>query len=224
MDIKPLDVTINRCVIDGKMLDIVDYERFASDPSTHNSSIGILENYEGRQIVLPYKGKDNPEVKTTTPGVYDAGCIDFVIHPSDEDLDKYTPEEIIDFNNHDSMKDILEKEETLSKLNEPWITSPDNITQFPISDNDRPEMICLKSALNAKKIDFDRYSDRFGDNYPNDKRQLKNNGATLNIIKRFCDKCDMEALLILRDKNPNVPNPMGVEICVSLTDDGVDCD
>jgi hypothetical protein len=28
----------------------------------------------------------------------------------------------------------------------------------------------------------------------------------------------MEAVLIFRDKNPNVPNPIGREISVSLTD------
>ena len=78
-------------------------------------------------------------------------------------------------------------------------------------------MVCLKEALNAKNIDFDKYAPRFGANFPNDKRQLKSNSATLNIIKRFCENCDMEARLILQDKNPGVPNPIGRRIEVSLT-------
>ena len=55
------------------------------------------------------------------------------------------------------------------------------------------------------------------DNYPNDKRQLKSSSATLNIIKRFCTNCDMEAILILKDANPDVPNPIGKDIAISLT-------
>ena len=74
-------------------------------------------------------------------------------------------------------------------------------------------------ALNAKNIDIDKYAARFGDNYPNDKRQLKNSNATLKIIKRFCENCGMEAILTFRDKNPDVPNPMNTEITVSLTDE-----
>ena len=78
-------------------------------------------------------------------------------------------------------------------------------------------MVALKMALNSKHIDIDKYAGRFGDNYPNDKRQLKLESATLKIIKRFCENCDMDAILILKDKDENVPNPMGKEIKVSLT-------
>ena len=72
--------------------------------------------------------------------------------------------------------------------------------------------------MKKKSIDIEKYAGRFRDNFPNDKRQLKNTSATLNILKRFCKCMDMEALLTLRDKNPNVPNPIGEEITVSLTD------
>ena len=79
-------------------------------------------------------------------------------------------------------------------------------------------MRALKMALNAKNIDIDRYAGRFGENFPNDKRQLKNGSATLKIIKRFCDNCDVEAVLTFKDRSPDVPNPMNTEITVSLTD------
>ena len=48
--------------------------------------------------------------------------------------------------------------------------------------------------------------------------RLKNNQITLNIIKRFCTNLDMEALLVLKDKNPDVPNPLNKEVVVSLTE------
>ena len=47
------------------------------------------------------------------------------------------------------LKETLEKENVLSKLAEPWITNPDNITQINIKDSDEPGMKCLKSAINS---------------------------------------------------------------------------
>lgn len=216
-NIAPLNVNLKRCIISGQMYDLVSYDEYINQEPIRSNSTAIIEEYKGDNIVLPYRGTLSGQ--PTLPGIYNAGCVDFCIYPEDNMTSQYIPNKIIDINNKMAMKDILEKEDIMARLDEPWITSPDNITKFPINDADQPEMVCLKTALNEKEIDFDKYSPRFGDNFPNDKRQLKNNGATLNIIKRFCEKCDMEAILILRDKNPNVPNPIGKEISVSLTED-----
>ena len=213
-NIKPLNVNIKVGVINGTLYNIYDYEEYANLPDQLKKNSGIFEDHNGTKIILPYKGNSIGE----QPGIYNAGCVDFCVYPDEESLPQYIPRKVVELNNNDSMKSILEKNESISKLDEPWITSPDSITQFGISEEDQPEMICLKRALNCKQMDFDKYSNRFGDNFPNDKRQLKNNSVTLNIIKRFCDKCDMEAILTLRDKNPSVPNPMGQEISMSLTD------
>lgn len=216
MEFKPLNVSVSRCVICGQMYDLMNYEDFAKQ-SEYLSKTAVIEFIGEDKVVLPFRGKYNGT--SSLPGVYNAGIIDFVILPDEKNKSDYTPTKIVELSNQNSMKDILERKDTISRLDEPWITSPDNITQFAISDDDRAEMKCLKMALNKKQIDIDKYSSRFGDNFPNDKRQMKNNGATLNIIKRFCENMDMEALLTLRDKNPNVPNPMGTEITVSLTED-----
>lgn len=223
MELKPLDITIKRCVINGQMLDVVTYDEYAKNPANRNTSTGVIENKDGIDLILPYRGKRQSSAPTL-PGIYNAGCIDFVVFPTKQAESQYKATNIIELSNKNSMKEILEKEETISRLSEPWITSPDNITVFPIDEDDQPEMRCLKTALNEKQIDFDKYAVRFKDNFPNDKRQLKNNSVTLNIIKRFCTNCDMEAVLILRDKNPNVPNPIGREISVSLTEDYYDMD
>lgn len=220
-DIKPLNIKVTRCVINGQMYDLMDYDEF-SKLEGNVSSVAILEKYNNSDIVLPYRG--NYSGQQSTPGVYNAGCIDFVLYPEKENIDQYIPTKIIELSNNTAMKDILEKKETMARLDEPWITSPDNITKFTIMDNDHPEMKCLKTALNKKRVDIDKYSARFGENFPNDKRQLKNNSATLNIIKRFCKYMDMEAILTLRDKNKDVPNPMGTEVTISLTDDYISDD
>ena len=216
-NIAPLNVKLKRCIIGGQMYDLVSYDDYIEQEPMRSNSTAIMEEYKGDNIVLPYRGKFSGQ--QVLPGIYNAGCIDFCVYPDENMTSQYIPYKIIDINNTMAMKDILEKEDVMARLDEPWITSPDNITKFPINDADQPEMVCLKTALNEKEIDFDKYSPRFGDNFPNDKRQLKNNGATLNIIKRFCEKCDMEAILTLRDKNQNVPNPIGREISVSLTED-----
>lgn len=213
-NIKPLSIKVTRCVINGQMYDLMNYEEF-SNQKEKLSNCAVLEEYNGNQIVLPNRGNYNGQ---SNPGIYNAGCIDFVVYPDDNNISQYIPSKIIDMSNNTPIKEMLERKDIIAKLDEPWITSPDNITQFTIAEDDKPEMRCLKTALNKKHVDIDKYAARFGDNFPNDKRQLKNSSATLNIIKRYCDHMDMEALLTLRDKNPNVPNPIGTEITVSLTE------
>lgn len=213
--IKPLNITVSRGVLNGQMYDILDQDEFAKKP-VYVENTGMLRTYNGQQIILPIR--EGYTDSTVVPGVYNEGCINFVVYPEDDMVKDYIPEKIVRMDNKMELKDVLEKREIIARLDEPWITSPDSITQFVISDEDKPEMVCLKSALNAKKVDIDKYSARFGQNFPNDKRQLKNNSATLNIIKRFCKNMDMECLITLRDKNPDVPNPMSEEITFSLTE------
>ena len=138
--------------------------------------------------------------------------------PNAEEEDDYVPNKVIEFSNTDDIKKILESQAQLSKLAEPWITNPDNITFVSIGETDRPEVIGLKTAINEKHIDIDKYAGRFGENFPNDKRQLRNESLTLKMLERFCQNLDMEAVLIFKDKKPDVPNPIGREIVVSLTD------
>lgn len=214
----PLNISVTKAPINGQTFDIIEYEEYRANFDAYygRSDVAIAVDYRGRDMMLPLRGAYNG---STIPGVYNAGCIDFIVKPEEGFADKYIPDpsSVICLSNTDDIRELIMKEDSVKKLDEPFITTPDNITNIPINPNDQPEMVCLKKALNAKKIDIDKYAGRFGDNYPNDKRQLKSKGATLNIIKRYCKNCDMEALLILRDANPDVPNPMNTEICVSLT-------
>lgn len=219
-NIQPLNIQITRAVIKGKLFNLFSYEEYAENKDScisSNSNVysAIKEEYKGKTIGLPIKGKYNEQA--TVPGVYDAGCIDFVIYP--ENPEQYVPDKIVSMNNLDSITDQINNMEIMARMDEPYLTSSDDITRFEIYPEDQPEMRALKTALNEKQMNFDKYAGRFGDNFPNDKRQLKNNGATLNIIKRFCAKMDMEAILTLRDKNEDCPNPIGREITVSLTED-----
>ena len=219
MEIPPLKVSITKAAINGQVVDVVDYDEYSShiDCYSGRNDVAIPVDMRGREILLPVKGSYSSNV--TLPGVYNAGCVDFLIYPDEAFTERYIPKDFISMNNTDDIRELIKNGDAARKLDEPFITSPDSITCIPIKETDQPEMKGLKMALNAKNIDIDKYAARFGDNYPNDKRQLKNSNATLKIIKRFCENCDMEAILTFRDKNPDVPNPMNTEITVSLTDE-----
>ena len=219
MEIPPLKVSITKAAINGQVVDVVDYDEYSrhTDCYSGRNDVAIPVDMRGREILLPVKGRYSSNV--TLPGVYNAGCVDFLIYPDEAFVERYMPKDFISMSNTDDIKELIKNGDAARKLDEPFITSPDSITCIPIKETDQPEMKGLKMALNAKNIDIDKYAARFGDNYPNDKRQLKNSNATLKIIKRFCENCDMEAILTFRDKNPAVPNPMNTEITVSLTDE-----
>ena len=219
-DIKPLDITIKRTVSNGKIYEMVDFETYGANPEKfigrNDVGIEVYDESHKETLVLPLR--DTYSGNPITPGVYNAGPIDFTIMPDKSTYKKYIPDKIVSLSNTMDAKKLIESGETISRLDEPFITTPDNITKVPITSLDEPEMRALKTAINEKHIDIDKYSGRFDKNFPNDKRQLKNNQVTLNIIKRFCNNLDMEALLTIRDKGPNVPNPLGKDIVVSLTD------
>ena len=219
MEIPPLKVSITKAAINGQVVDVVDYDEYSNhiDCYSGRNDVAIPVDMKGREILLPVKGRYNSNV--TLPGVCNAGCVDFLIYPDEAFAERYIPKDFISMNNTDDIRELIKNGDAARKLDEPFITSPDSITCIPIKETDQPEMKGLKMALNAKNIDIDKYAARFGDNYPNDKRQLKNSNATLKIIKRFCENCDMEAILTFKDKNPDVPNPMNTEITVSLTDE-----
>ena len=220
MNPKPLNLHTKRCVMNGQMMNIMSYDDYTKSSGLADSSTGIERvTTSGKTIVLPYKGNlpaniTNPVI----PGVYNLGPADIVVMPNAEEEDDYVPNKVIEFDNTDSIKQILESQAQLSKLAEPWITNPDNITFVSIGESDRPEVVGLKTAINEKHIDIDKYAGRFGENFPNDKRQLRNESLTLKMLERFCQNLDMEAVLIFKDKKPDVPNPIGREIAVSLTD------
>ena len=219
MEIPPLKVSVTKAAVNGQVVDVVDYEEYSKNNKCYNgrNDVAIPVDMKGKEILLPVRGQYSNNV--TLPGVYNAGCVDFLVYPDEAFSERYIAKDFISMSNTDDIKELIKNGDAARKLDEPFITSPDSITCIPIKETDQPEMKGLKMALNAKNIDIDKYAARFGDNYPNDKRQLKNSNATLKIIKRFCENCDMEAILTFRDKNPDVPNPMNTEITVSLTDE-----
>jgi hypothetical protein len=216
MDIK-FNNSLSSAMIKGETYNVLTHEEYRNSQALWDlGSIAVVEEKGDDKYVLPYRGQ-YVEGKSTQPGIYSDGSLDFEIFPKPHDEENYKNIPIITISSDDDIQSIIEKENVLNKLAEPWIINPDNITQINIKDTDEPGMQCLKTAINSKRCDIDKYSQRFGQNFPNDKRQLKNSSVTLKIIDRYCDNLDMEAILTIRDKEPGVPNPMQHPVSISLT-------
>ena len=217
MEIPKLNTSVTRAAINGQIFDIISRDELFENQELHQVGSYAVKSIKNENVFLPIKGEYSPF--TNIPGVYSIGNVATIdVMPEEAFQNKYIPDDFISMSNSDNIKELIKKGDAMKKLDEPFITSPDNITNVPIRESDQPEMRGLKMALNAKHIDIDKYAGRFGENFPNDKRQLKNDSLTLKILKRFCTNLDIEAELVFRDKNPNVPNPINREIVVSLTE------
>lgn len=215
MDIPELNISVTKAAINGQVVDVISREEYFKNPDFYKNGSYAVKSLNNDQILLPIKGEYSDNCNL--PGVYSIGNVAVIdILPEEAFTQRYIPDKYISMSNNDNIKELIKSGDAIKKLDEPFITSPDNITNIPIRDDDQPEMKGLKMALNAKNIDIDKYAGRFKENFPNDKRQLKNNNATLKIIKRFCENCDMDAILTFKDRSPDVPNPMNREISISL--------
>lgn len=204
---------LKRAKIDGKIMDVVSYETFAKHPDVYqNTNVAIEVSVGGKDYVMPYR-----TVTDDRPGLYSVGnAFDIIRKPEDDNVE-YSPENIIDFSNAQDIKDVINKQSRLRDLEAEILSSPDDIFRPVIRQNDSPEIVALKEAVTKKNCDINKYAPRFGANFANDKRIFKDTKTTLFKMVRICNKMDIEAELILRDKSPDVPNPIGEEIHMILT-------
>ena len=208
--------------IDGKVLDIITEEEYSNkynmyleNPSICNMT--ALEINKGDEYyLLPFRGKSDDR-----PGVYQDGNIYFIKYPENESEElSYNKKNlnVVDFSNVNNINDFLEKNNQVRELENLSLSDSDEIFTPPISGRESEAMAAFKQAITAKHMDIDRYSARFGENYLNDKRILKGDDITMNKLISICNKFDIEAKLVLSDKHPDVPNPMGKDIEAILTD------
>ena len=208
---------MRKATICGKLYDVVDLDEYQAHPELYCSTMTAVEvsRSDGNNIILPYRS-GNPS--DDRPGIYKLGpgIGDFMVYPENED--EYKPTDTVSFDNVKSIQDYTEKCAHVRNMECDTLTCIDPSKHYrpPISGKETPEMRALKDAVTAKAIDLDQYADRFGDNFPNDKRQLKSDSVTLFMLKRFCSCLDMKATLTLEDNGPNVTNPIGTPIVVDL--------
>lgn len=211
---------VRTTTLDGKIMDVVseeDYKSkwrmYANNPSIQATTAVEIRGNDGVDYVLPFRNKTDER-----PGIYSDGSIYFLKYPTAEES-QYRKENlsIVDFKDAKDINDFLSKNAQIREMETTVLTDIDSVFIPPMTENDSPEMRLFKEAVASKRMDINKYAPRFGDNFLNDKRILKTNSITMNKLVSMCNNFDIEAELILRDANPDVPNPMGKEIRAILT-------
>ena len=176
---------LRKAFLDGKVVNVVSYNELNKHRELYEEqSTGITVKTDTESYILPYR---NCSVQSA-PGVYplckDKGLDLFVFPINDEDKVDYQPE-VIDFGNSVSMQEYLARQDRFKDIERDILTNPDNIFTPKPGPNDTPEMKGLKEAVAAKKIDIDKYADRFGDNFSNAKRKMRDESVSLLLLKRI---------------------------------------
>lgn len=210
-------------LIGGKNMSIFDIDQITENKSSFiedDQQAAVIINRNGENVVLPVR----EGVLQEKPGIYISknNPFSFISYPETaEEKAMYIPDDscIVDFTDEKDIKTHLEKVEVLTtKLNEYLETPTDGSSVFrpPLSEDDSAEMRGLKQSIIAKNIDMDKYAERFGPNYPNDKRKMKDKNITSFLLKRACKNLDISVDLVFRDASQNVPNPMGKTITINM--------
>lgn len=213
---------LKKASLEGRLVDVISFDKLKDNKelyTTTTTPAGVeVKTSTGEEFVLPFRDKGN--MNNDKAGVYTLGNVGYMIkYPDKRSKSIYQPE-VIDFDQTNSIQEFIGKQNRVKDVEREILCTPDNIYKPPIGENDAPEMKALKEAIRAKNIDIDKYADRFGENFPNDKRKLKDDKITLFLLKRMAECLDMNVDLIISDKGPDVPNPIGIPIKVSLTGTG----
>lgn len=195
--------------VDGKIRDVIDYSELPKINTNNYDNLAVLHN----GVIYPER---NPNVEIS-PGlyVYEWGTI--LHEPTEEQLPEYLAEnKLIDFKAN-NIRELIEKSDRLKEAENTLLvcTDPEGITTYPIGNNDSPEMVAVKSAINAKHIDIKKYQARW-DTYANDIRLLNKERLSLAKLKTFAKNLDMKVSIVVEDKAPNVPNPIGDKIVIDI--------
>lgn len=140
-----------------------------------------------------------------------------------EKSDKYYIDYTVDnpqyvrFDKVDKIQEYLTTHECYNDIEHNTLTNLDNVFAPTVGQTDAPAMKALKEAVIKKNIDIDKYEQRFGSNFNNDKRLFNKNNISLPMLVRLCDGLDIKAELSLSDQGEDVPNPMNVIIKTELT-------
>ena len=198
--------------IDGRLYNnVIDINEYTDHSDLYNPKFTAIER--PGECVLPIKNRTTD----TGPGIYyqPGAMVSFVEKPYN--MEEYSPDRIINFNNSKSIGEVFEKQQIIRDIQDEIMTTSDNVLCLKIGEKDTPEMRALKTAINLKRIDTKQYEDRF-DQFQNDMRLLKGNSITLGKLISISNAFDISADLTLRDRDDNTPNPINQTIVIDLTE------
>lgn len=209
---------MRRVVLNNTMYDVATMREYAMSPDIYDDrTTAILSDGYVLPIISP---TDN------SIGINMSGHMLCTVNlpESEEDKQTYSENNIIDMSRPKSYGEVMEKNHQLRDAEREILMNVDSITTPYISDRDTPAMRGLKESIIAKECDIDCYSGRFGANYPNEKRLLKEEDISMKKVIVYGNAMDMKISMTFEDASPDVPNPMGKKVTVVLTggneDDG----
>ena len=203
---------MKKAELDGRLYNVTTMDEFTSYPDLYTPKFTAIER--AGHCVLPIKNRTTD----TGPGIYyqPGAMVSIIEKPIN--MKDYAPNKIIDFTNPSSIGDIFDKYQIIRDIQDEIMTTNENILCLKISDKDTPEMRAIKTAINSKRVDIKQYEDRF-DQFQNDMRLLKtSHSITLAKSVSICTAFDIDAKLVLEDKDNSVPNPMNQTIVINLTE------
>lgn len=199
--------------IGNRLYDVTTMSEYNEMKDAFNPKFTAIETNNG--VTLPIKGRND-----SGPGVYfqGNGMVAIVEKPDAEHMQMYSSDKIIDYSHPKDIDEVISKDKLVRDIENDILTTKENIFQLNIGNNDSPEMVAFKRAVNTKQVDIKQYESRI-DQFQNDLRLWKGEHISLGKLVSGCNDFDIEAVLILRDKKGDIANPMNTEIVVSLTDD-----
>lgn len=202
-------MSLEKAKINDAIYDVISIEEYYKNPSAYGSYTAI----DGRDgFIYPIRTKTD-----NRPGFYPTGGLDFFKQPIGGEVNVYTQQNVINFKDATSLREIIQTQQKLESEERTILTTIDNVFAPEITNGDTPEMRALKQAVLDKHIDLDKYESRFGPNYNNDKRLLKKNSITFGKLRSIADALDIKVSMTIEDAAPDVPNPIGRAITVDLT-------
>lgn len=137
--------------------------------------------------------------------------------------EEYSVNNIIDFNDVNNIKDYINKVDIIKNINNDFIAKCNNeVVEFPINEDDEPELKLLKEAINIKGIDIHSYKHRFGNTFSNVLRELKtSNKISINRLKDVAEALDLKITMSIEDTSASI-NPMNSNINKIITNERSD--
>ena len=203
-------MTMKQMTIGSQMYNVATYEEFCNNKDLYNNS------YTAVQLcgyVLPVRtGFDIDK-----PGIKSGNAINIINLPPEEEREKYDEKNITNFGDSQNIEELLGKVKLVRDQQKELLVTSENFTTPNISNLDKPLMKLIKTAVIEKHINIDQYAGKFGDNFLNDKRILKQNDITFKMAERYANCLDMKMTVTLEDKNPDVANPLGKVLTQVIT-------
>lgn len=123
----------------------------------------------------------------------------------------------VNFSDVQTMKELLDKNADLSKLEYIALSSPDDIFICKRNETDSPLITVLKDSIDAKGADIHAYQHKWPNcNFTNDMRIIDGDDITIKKAATFCKNLDMKLTVTISDASDDIPNPMGKEFTVRI--------